>query len=39
MKDWVKRNWKRKDGKLANQELWRELYDLSQKHNIQVALG
>jgi ribonuclease HI len=34
MKDWVERNWKRKDGKLANQELWRELYALSQEHNI-----
>lgn len=34
MKDWVKRNWKRKNGKLANLELWRKLYELSQQHHI-----
>lgn len=34
MKDWIKRNWKRKDGKLANQELWRELNELRIRHHI-----
>jgi len=29
---WVKRGWKRKQGKLANQELWQELFQLNQKH-------
>jgi len=32
MGEWVKRGWKRKQGKLANQELWQELYQLNQKH-------
>ena len=34
MEGWVKRGWKRKQGKLANQELWQELLQLNQKHQV-----
>jgi ribonuclease HI len=34
MKDWIKRGWKRKQGKLANLELWQELDYLKEKHSI-----
>lgn len=34
MEGWLKRGWKRKQGKLANQELWQELHQLNQKHQV-----
>jgi ribonuclease HI len=34
MEEWVKRGWRRKQGKLANQELWQELHQLNQKHQV-----
>ncbi len=34
MEGWLKRGWKRKQGNLANQELWQELHQLNQKHQV-----
>ena len=34
MDNWISRNWKRKGGKLANVDLWRDLSKETQKHNI-----
>jgi ribonuclease HI len=34
MEGWVKRGWKRKQGKLANQDLWQELNQLNEKHQV-----
>lgn len=34
MEEWVKRGWKRKQGQLANRELWQELHQLNQKHQV-----
>lgn len=34
MKEWVKRGWKRKEGKLANRDLWLQLHQLNQKHQV-----
>lgn len=34
MGDWIIRGWKRKQGKLANLELWQELNQLSARHSI-----
>lgn len=31
---WVKRGWKRKQGKLANKELWQKLHQLNQLHQV-----
>jgi ribonuclease HI len=35
MKDWIKRGWKRKQGRLANLELWQELHQLTARHSIE----
>jgi ribonuclease HI len=34
MPSWRRRNWKRKDGALANADLWKELDQLIRKHEI-----
>jgi len=34
MENWKSRNWKRKGGKLANVDLWKELSKETEKHNI-----
>lgn len=34
MEGWVNRGWKRKQGKLANKDLWQELHQLNQKHQV-----
>ena len=33
--NWVKRGWRRKGGRLANIELWQELYRISLSHEIE----
>jgi len=33
--NWKKRGWKRKDGPLKNVDLWKELDELNQAHNVQ----
>ncbi len=34
MENWKSRNWKRKGGKLANVDLWKELSEETEKHSI-----
>jgi len=34
MENWKSRNWKRKGGKLANVDLWKQLSEETEKHSI-----